>query len=139
MVAVFVALIYEVNSLFAGAFREQINILTFITDSNQFLQAKKLEIVGEIFEEVADARVIAVTQHRLTTEMFAVMAQLIVYVFKLSIKLIFLGFLSLVEILVSHPLLKCDWDDGYLPRNQQELKKHRDCLLNNIGASAMCR
>ena len=98
-----------------------------------------MEIIRKINEEVADTRVIAVAQHRLTAEMFAVMTQLIVYVFKLSVKLIFLGSLSLVEILVSHPLLKSDWDVGYLPRNQQELKKHRDCLLNKFGASSICR
>ncbi len=36
------------------------------------------------------------------------MTQLIIYVFKLSVKLIFLGFLCLIEILVSHSLLKRD-------------------------------
>lgn len=50
--------------------------------------------------------------HSLTTEVFAVMTQLIIYVFKLSIKLIFLGFLSLIEILVSYSLFKRECDVG---------------------------
>ena len=80
---------YEIYSLFACPFRKEIDILTFIAGRNQFLQTEKLEVIGEIFEKVADARVIAVAQYGLTTGVFAVMSQFVVYVFKLSIKLIF--------------------------------------------------
>ena len=114
MITVLVSLIYKINRLFTRTFGKKINVLILIAGSNQLLQAEKLEVVSKIFEEVTDTRVITVTQDRLTTEMPAVMTQLIIYIFKLSIKLIFLGFLSLIEILISHPLLKSDLDDGYL-------------------------
>lgn len=106
MVAVLVAFIDKVNGAFTRALGEKIDILTLIAGGNQFLQAKKLEVVSKTFEEIAYARVIAVTEYRLTTEVLAVMPQLIDYVFKLSIELIFLGFLSPVQIPVCHYLLK---------------------------------
>ncbi len=84
--------------------------------------------------------------HSLTTEVFAVMTQLIIYVFKLSIKLIFLGFLSLIEILVSYSLFKRVTYSNYKftqnPINKhyctvdfidRQTWQHRDCLANNLG------
>ena len=73
-VAVFVAFIHEKHSLFAFVLAEEIHVLILVASGYEFLQSKKLEVVGEISEEVAHARVIAVAQHRLAAKMLTIMA-----------------------------------------------------------------
>ena len=96
-VAVLVAFIYKIHSLLALVLAEQIHILILVASGYEFLQAEKLEVVGEVSEEVAYAWVVAVAQHRLSTEMVVIVTQFVVYVFELCIELVFFGSLSLVD------------------------------------------
>ena len=101
-VAVLVAFVYKIHSLLALVLAEQIHILILVASGYEFLQAEKLEVVGEISEEVAYAWVVAVAQHGLATEMVAIVAQFVVYVFKLCIEFVFFSSFCLVYASFCH-------------------------------------
>ena len=59
--AVFVAVIFEPNCAFAVVGAEQVGFLIFIACGNEFFQPQVFKIVTEIFKEIANAGVVAVT------------------------------------------------------------------------------
>ena len=59
---------------------------------------------GEVFEEVAFVRVIAVAEHRFALKVRPIMLQLPLYVNHLRVKFILLGRLGGIQILVCHSL-----------------------------------
>ena len=83
---------------------EEVYVLVLVASGNKFFQSKELKVVSEISEEIAHARVVAITQHGLAAEVLAVMPQLVVDVFQLRVELVFLGLFCLVQILISHTL-----------------------------------
>ncbi len=77
---------------------EQIEILILVTGRYQFLQAKNFEIEKEVFEEIADLRVITVAIHDFVPKMLLVMTKLVFNIRKLGIELIILCPFSLVHV-----------------------------------------
>lgn len=110
MVSVFVSFINQIYSLLAFVLTEQVHILIFVTSGNQLFQSKKFKVVSKIGEEIADTWVITITQYCFTTEMFTVMLQFVVYIFKLRIKLVLFRFFSLIQILIRHIVLRHYYD-----------------------------
>ena len=102
MVAILIAFVNKIYRFLALTLRKQIDVLVLVACGDELLQTEKFEVVGKIGEEIADARVITIAQHGLAAEMLAEMPQLVVDVFKLSVKLILFCLLRLIQILVGH-------------------------------------
>ena len=90
VITILVALINEIDCPLRLPLTEQIHILTLVTGSDKSFQAKELEIIGKVCEEIADSRVITITKHCFSTEMLTVMAQFVVNVLQLRVELVFL-------------------------------------------------
>ena len=119
MFAVLVALIDEIYRLFHLSLpKRDSRPDSYSRWQSVFFQTEKLEVVGEIFEEVCwregHRSYTAPSYHGNVRGNGAAHCLCL----QAEYKLIFLGFLSLVEILVSHPLLKSDWDDGLQTKYQ---------------------
>lgn len=102
MVAVLVAFVDKINGTLAFVLAEEVHVLIFIACGYEFLQSKKFKVVGEISEEIAHTRVVAVAQYCLSAKMVAIMTQFVVDVFELCVKLVFLCRLSPVDCTFCH-------------------------------------
>ena len=61
-----------------------------------------MEVQDEVIEEITHPRVVAVTEDSLALEVSPIVFEFSLYICELGIELIFLGFLSPSELLVSH-------------------------------------
>ena len=90
LVLVLVALVNLIDGSLALADRKQIRVLAFVASRDHLLQAKQFKVEGEVLEEIAAPRIIAITQDDLALEVFAVMLQLVFNVRELGIMLVVL-------------------------------------------------
>jgi hypothetical protein len=78
---------------------KQIGVLIFVTGSNEPLQNKPLEVIGEIVKEFTYARVVAITQNYLPAEVVSIM-QFLFNIMQLRIELIVLCLPGVVQIFI---------------------------------------
>ena len=76
-VAVLVAGVFEPDGALAVVPGEEVALLVLVAGGYEPFQTKRLELLGEVVEEVGDARVVAVAEDRLAPEVFLVVAQLV--------------------------------------------------------------
>ena len=105
VVAILVTIIYQIYCLFTLILTEQVHILILVASGDESLQPKKLKVISEVREKVAHPWVITIAQHRLSSEMFPIVSQLVVDVFQLRIKFVLLCLLGSIQIFVSHRLI----------------------------------
>jgi len=67
--------IFEIDALFRLVRAEQICVLVLIASGDELLQFQFLEVVGEVVEEIADARVIAVAENGLPFEVLRIVPE----------------------------------------------------------------
>jgi len=66
-VAVLVAVVDERDRALAVVLRKEVRRLVLVARRDEALQPQRLELEGEVVEEVGDARIVAVAQDRLAT------------------------------------------------------------------------
>lgn len=96
-VAVCVALVFEVKRAGGLMRAAEVGLLLFVAGRDQPFELQPLEIVGEVVEEVADARVVAIAKDGLALEVGGVVLEFLLDVGKLGVKLVLLGRLGGVQ------------------------------------------
>jgi hypothetical protein len=104
VVAVLVALVFQIDRLVTFVLAEEVAFLILIAGGDEAFQPQIFKLVGEIMEEIADARVVAVAEYRLAAEVLFVVLQFILNVGQLGIKLVIFGLVRLGEgaVVVCH-------------------------------------
>ena len=133
-VAVPVALVDLADRPFAVALREKIDILALVARRDKTLKLEFLEVVGEVLEEVAPARIVAVAEHDLALEMFLVVPQLVLDVHELRIELVLLAFLRQRQI--GRPAHDLASEDEQIEQGNQKNPCHRVVLQLRTRRSA---
>lgn len=100
-VSILVSGIFQPDGVSTSALAEKVHVLILVAGSDEFLESEIFEIIGEVVEEIADARVVAVAEHGLAPEMLFITLQFILDVGQLGVEFIFLFFLRLVKAVVS--------------------------------------
>ena len=68
-VAIAVAVIFKPNGTLAVVAAEKVTFLALVTSSYEFFESKRLKVMAEIMEEITDAWIITIAQHRFSFEM----------------------------------------------------------------------
>ena len=76
--------------------------MALVAGGDELLETQIVEVQDEVIEEITHPRIVAVAEDCLTLEVLPIVLELSLYVYKLRIELIFLGFLSPSELLVCH-------------------------------------
>lgn len=79
---------------------KQVCILVLVAGGDDLLQPKRLEVQGEIPEEIRHPGVVAVTQDGLVLEVLLIVSQLVLDVFEPGIELVVLSLLGRMEVAV---------------------------------------
>jgi hypothetical protein len=84
--------------------RKQVNVLVLVAGRDEPLETQRLELVGEIVEEIGNTGVVAIAKDRFAFEMSLVMGQLAFDVGELRIKLVLFRFFRVIQQFVGHVL-----------------------------------
>ena len=90
-VGVAVAQVFQPNGLLVVVAAEEVGVLVLVASGDEAFQAQLLEAVGKVAEEVAGARVVAVAEDGLPSEVFTVMTEFVLDVGQLSVEFVFLS------------------------------------------------
>jgi len=97
---IFVSGVFEVNRFFLVVLAEEVGRVVLVAGGYEPLQSEVLEVIREVKEEVADARVVAVAEDRFALEMLGVVLEFVFDVRQLRVELVLLGVFGFYEVFV---------------------------------------
>jgi len=99
-ILVIIAGVFEVNRLFLVVLAKEVGRVVLVAGRYELFQAEVLEVVGEVVEEVANARVVAVAENRFALEVRGVVPEFVFDVRQLRVELILLRVFRFYEVFV---------------------------------------
>ena len=109
---------------------EQVPVLALVTSSDELPKPKLFEVVGEVLEEVADPRIVAVAVDDLVLEVLSIVLQFSLDVGQLRVELILLRSLGAAE-----PAVRRVGDDPPATCRESDFMRRRSGYLFKTPAS----
>ncbi len=101
-VSVPVSVINERDCALAVVLREEVRRLVLVARRDEPLQTQRLELIGEVVEEVGDARIVAVAKHGLAAEVLLVVSKLPLDIRELRVELVLFRLFRVIQQVVRH-------------------------------------